>query len=195
MRSNGIAAAVFFLASMLCCNSAAPAQEFKGGILAGLAASQIDGDSQSGYFKTGIYLGGYVCHSLNNYFDGQLEIRYAQKGAYDRISDSRLAMQYLEVPLLVQFHKWHATFETGLVPGILISAKVISDQFLEYDVDSYRRYSMDFAAGASYPITVRLSAHARFAYSIFSIQSISNQYTTHNQYHNVLNFGFSYAIK
>lgn len=175
--------------------NAAMSQEFDGGIIAGLTASQIDGDSQSGYHKGGIYLGGYIHRSLNDQFGSQLEIRYAQKGAYNKDSESKLAMHYLEVPLLMQYNRWNATFEAGVVPGVLISAKVISDAYLEYDVDTYHRYAVDFAAGASYPITVRLSAHARFAYSLLAIQSISNKYTTRSQFHNVLNFGFSYAIK
>lgn len=176
-------------------SAAVLAQEFTGGIMAGLTACQIDGDSQSGYNKAGLYLGGYIQRKINDQFGGQLEIRYAQKGAYNKNTESKLAMHYLEVPLLMQYNRWNATFEAGVVPGVLISAKVISDANLEYDVDSYHRYAADIAAGASYPITVKLTAHARYAYSLFAIQSISNQYTTRSQYHNTLNFGFSYAIK
>lgn len=188
-----------FKISILVCffhlSTAVLSQEFAGGLMAGLTASQIDGDSQAGYHKAGLYVGGYIHRKFSDRVGSQLEIRYAQKGAYNKSTDSKLAMQYLEVPLLIQYRIWDATFEAGAVPGVLISAKVISDAFLEYDVDSYHRYAVDAALGASYPITLKLRAHARFAYSLFAIQSISNRYTTRSQYLNVLNFGFSYAIK
>jgi len=41
----------------------AAGQQFHGGVITGLAGSQVAGDTYSGYKKAGIFVGGYV--SLN----------------------------------------------------------------------------------------------------------------------------------
>ncbi len=170
-------------------------QDFNGGLLCGLTASQIDGDSQSGYHKAGLYAGAYVQRPLNDDFSAQLEMRFAQKGAYNRLNESKLAMSYIEVPLLGQYQKWGFVFEAGFVPGILLRAKTISDVFGEYDSESFNRYSIDVAFGVNYLFAKRIGASARMAYSVLPIASISNTYTTRSQYHNVLNFGFFFVLK
>jgi len=56
-------------------------QSFQGGVLAGLNASQVDGDSYSGYHKPGIVAGAYVLTNLSRTVFSGMEIKFAQKAA------------------------------------------------------------------------------------------------------------------
>lgn len=184
-----------FVVLLVLAASAGRAQEFKGGLCLGLSASQIDGDSQSGYHKAGIFGGMYVQRVLTDIVSAQLEMQYIQKGAYNKNTESKLSAHYIDVPMLVQYRKWDFIFEAGLVPGVLIGAKVVSDFNIEYDIDTYRRFSLNIAGGARYLVAKKLGVSARIAYSALPIASISNAYKTRNQYHNVLNFGIYVPLK
>jgi len=56
-------------------------QNFEGGVLLGLTASQIDGDNYRGYNKVGLQGGGWVRRMFTYTVGGQMELRYVQKGA------------------------------------------------------------------------------------------------------------------
>ena len=56
-------------------------QQFNGGVLGGVSASQITGDELSGFNKAGLYLGSFVNFYLNRRTSIQMEIDYIQKGS------------------------------------------------------------------------------------------------------------------
>jgi hypothetical protein len=49
-----------YIITFLVCTGYAYSQQFEGGVLGGLTASQIDGDSYKGYNKVGIQAGAWV---------------------------------------------------------------------------------------------------------------------------------------
>ena len=53
------------------------AQRFKGGILIGMNASQIEGDGWAGFYKGGLLAGAFVNTDLKDKFGAQLEIKYS----------------------------------------------------------------------------------------------------------------------
>jgi hypothetical protein len=84
-------------------------QSFKGGIMAGLAGSQVDGDTYSGYNRLGFLAGAYVGHDIANKFDWQFELKYIQKGSYKRqnpdagdLTIYKLRLNYVEVPFTIR---------------------------------------------------------------------------------------------
>jgi len=78
-------------------------QEFEGGFLGGLTASQIDGDLFSGYNKVGITAGAYTTRKINSSVNWKLEIRYTQKGSYQKYTEKLdiLQMKEQELDLLL----------------------------------------------------------------------------------------------
>lgn len=56
-------------------------QNFKGGLIGGLTASQVDGDSYAGFDKLGIHGGVFVNTGFSELWGFQLEIKYAGRGA------------------------------------------------------------------------------------------------------------------
>ena len=57
------------------------AQSFKGGIIAGIAACQVDGDGLVGYNKPGPVAGGFVTFNFNKTWSGEMQMVFIQKGA------------------------------------------------------------------------------------------------------------------
>lgn len=170
------------------------AQSFTGGAQVGLSACQIDGDSQGGYHKVGGYLGGFVGRDISDMFSWQFEMRYIQKGAFNWGTKGQLKINYGEFPLLVHCKYWEIIFEGGVVPGVLLSAKSVSMSKLEYDLDTYKKVSMDLLFGVRYPINNKVAIVSRFGYSMIPISSISNRYTNRRQYNKYLTFGIHYLL-
>ena len=87
-------------------------QRFKAGIKLGLSSSQVDGDTYAGYNKAGIDGGIFVNGKLSEKWTGQLEMMYIQKGSKHTGNQDKgdysyylLQFNYLEVPVLFQFHQ------------------------------------------------------------------------------------------
>ncbi len=86
------------------------AQKFNGGILAGVAASQVAGDTYTGYNKAGIYAGAFVNLQVSPRSILQMELEYFQKGSRknpnpkkDDYAQYLFRVNYVELPLLYQF--------------------------------------------------------------------------------------------
>jgi len=86
------------------------AQRFNGGFMAGVAGTQVAGDTYSGFNKAGIFAGGFVNLQVSPRSIFQMELEYFQKGSrrnprpekgeYD---EYLFRINYVELPLLYQF--------------------------------------------------------------------------------------------
>jgi hypothetical protein len=104
-------------------------QKFSGGIMAGLAATQVAGDRQSGFNKAGFFGGGFVNLDFTRRSAFQMELEFFMKGAQQNPEPERglydtylLRLNYVELPVLYQFkvNKW-LKLEAGPSAGFLIS--------------------------------------------------------------------------
>ena len=179
-------------------------QNFEGGILIGLTASQIDGDNYRGFNKVGLQGGGWVRRMFTYTLGGQMEIRYVQKGALktntaDDPVYSRTALHYIDIPLMGQFiYNENVVLELGIGPEVLISAKIEDENGALPIVDpKYNWFTMSAIAGVGYRFLEVFSIHLRFNYSILPIRAHpSGQSYLLNQghYSNVLSFAVYYQI-
>jgi len=108
---------------------------FRGGIIAGVSASQIDGDNSAGYNKPGLVTGLRVLARLGPRADASIEMLYAQRGSQSEIirdnynpNNFSLTLNYIEVPI-----QWH-----------------YNDWLVEGDDASGDFYRISFNAGLSY---------------------------------------------
>jgi hypothetical protein len=184
------------------------AQSFKGGIMAGLAASQVDGDMYAGYHRAGLIAGVFVNHDLSEKFLWQLEIKYIQKGSFKNenpdafdYSIYSLRLNYFELPLLIRFkYKEHFSFDAGLSLGYLAAYRE-ADQIGELPYDATRPdfHKVEFASqmGGSYHFNKNFSLNARYSYSILQVRDHVGggvHWTNRGQYNNVLQFSLYYCI-
>ena len=56
-------------------------QNFKGGVIAGIATSQVSGDNLGGFNKAGIYLGIFSEFPISHISNIKMEMSFIQKGS------------------------------------------------------------------------------------------------------------------
>ena len=121
---------ILFLAFVCFSALAVQAQRFEGGILAGLNASQVDGDFTHGYHKPGVLLGGYVQTDLSRVIYTGAEIKYSQKGSRKNPDTETgdqekyiMRLDYMDVPVYLGFRTSQAiSFIAGLSVGYLMQS-------------------------------------------------------------------------
>jgi len=186
--------------------SSAYAQKFEGGVLAGLCASQVAGDTYSGYDKAGIFAGGYVSLPLSNRLDIRLELDYIQKGSRKNpVPDAAdydsylMRLGYVEMPLLLRFHIGSKLVaEAGPAISFLLHS---SEKFNQEDVyiHLFKKQNLSIIAGISYPVTEKISAGIRTNNSLTSIRK--DKFTGniwrlwgYGQFNDVLVLTFGYKL-
>ena len=95
----------FVLVSLL-----AGAQQFNGGLMAGVAGCQVAGDSLSGFHKAGIFAGGFVNLQISKHSAFQMELEFFQKGSRKNPDPEKndydqylFRVNYIEWPILYQY--------------------------------------------------------------------------------------------
>lgn len=84
-------------------------QRFKAGIVAGLTASQIDGDESAGYHKVGLQGGLRGVIILGGKQDASVEILYTQRGCRNQpktFPEFSTTLGYIEVPVQWHYKDW-----------------------------------------------------------------------------------------
>jgi hypothetical protein len=188
---------------LLCLALPAFSQEFQGGFFGGFSASQLDGDTYSGYNKAGLTAGAYFTRKINRDLFWKTEIRYIQKGSNKKITNSsptiyRTSLHYAEVPLMLQYYKTrNLFFEGGLVPEVLLASKE-EDETGILTEKPFHRFSVEGTAGAGYFLTKHLAGGIRFTYSLYPARAhASNQTYRLNlgQRNNVFSFSLYYHFR
>ncbi len=96
---------IFFIFGVM----TAAGQQFHGGVITGLAGSQVAGDTYSGYKKAGIFVGGYVSLNVAEKSAIHMELTYFQKGSRENPTEKNgyqsylLRLNYIEMPVLYQY--------------------------------------------------------------------------------------------
>lgn len=195
-----------FLFALIIISFCMNAQRFNGGILAGISASQVDGDSYAGYDKVGLQGGVFVSTSFTDIFGAQMEIKYTAKGARkeaDNVEIYKLSLNYIDIPLLATFtFKEKFIAEAGLVPGYLFSSK--GDLLTGPGITTgFKKFDLSWLIGFRYRFSDHLSFGARSSYSLASIREYNNTSSNYSfignlfgystgDYNNYLTFGAYY---
>lgn len=189
-------------------------QPFHGGITAGFTASQIDGDSYSGYSKPGLQAGVFVSAELLQWLDARMEIKYTSRGARNLADDNNtgsylLGLHYIDIPVMASLkYRKIGALELGLVPGYLFKAAGEDDAGKlpdEYLVN-FRKFDLGLLVGAEINILQNLAVNMRYSYSIFSIRDLESAGSYYSwfgkifghskgDFNNYLSLGISYRIK
>ncbi len=89
--------------------AAAQQQRFKAGIIAGVTASQIDGDESAGYHKLGLQGGLKGVVNLKPKQEASVEILYSQRGCRNQpktYPEFAATLGYIEVPVQWHYKDW-----------------------------------------------------------------------------------------
>jgi hypothetical protein len=199
----------YFIIAFLTLSSAFSfSQSFKGGILAGLAGSQVDGDTYSGYNRLGFAAGAYVGHDISDKFDWQFELKYIQKGSHKRqnpdagdLTIYKLRLNYVEVPFTIRYkYKPKISFDAGLGVGYLASTKE-EDEYGVFPANllkPFNKFELSYQIGGYYQLFKNLLFNIRYSYSVLPIRTgIVGQrrilFGT-GQFNNLISFSFYYQL-
>jgi hypothetical protein len=161
-------------------------RRFNAGLIAGLTASQIDGDASAGYNKLGLQAGLRGTARLTKRSDASIEFLYAQRGSQAALFNNnqnffpfRLTLNYVDVPVQWHYKDWfveddedgfyRVSFNVGLSYARFINARTGNDGNAMYEVvpDFLRKNDVSFLIGASFFVNRHLGITCRLVRSPF----------------------------
>ncbi len=153
----------------------------------GFNAAQIAGDGLAGYDKIGFQAGLKLAYPLEDKWELDLEILFAQKGS--RASTAQLLMgsrqttslDYLELPVYVTYNDWYQESEgyykvglhAGLSAGYLFSAKTRNSLVVD-QLENFKDFDYSAIIGAFYAFNKRWSVTVRYTNSFIKIYKNEN---------------------
>jgi len=181
------------------------AQKFHGGLSLGLVASQVAGDTYSGYNKAGIYGGAYVSFDFGQRSALQLELTYFQKGSRENpdslnnFTSYIFRANYVELPLFYQYKVNRFTVEIGPSAGFLLGYSEEMDQ-LPVNLNPPALITIQINLGIRYDINNSWGVDFRTNNSLLNIRK--NNVTgdiwrlvDYGQYHDALVLSVFYKLK
>jgi hypothetical protein len=155
---------------------------FKAGLRFGISTSQVEGDGYRGFNKFGLDAGLTLNAKINDKWSSQFEILFIQKGSKHSYSDStgsnpdfyEMRLNYVEVPLLLNYKQKKFTFEIGPAFGYLISAREYNYYGEFPSLTPF--YSTEFSciAGVHYQLFKKLGFTWRYSNSILPIRKYAS---------------------
>jgi hypothetical protein len=158
----------------------ASGQQFHGGIIAGLAGTQVAGDTYSGYNKAGLFAGGFVSLDVGEKSAFQMELTYFQKGSRENPREKNgyqsylLRLNYIEMPVFYQYKAGRFTVEAGPSTGFLlnyfeeVNEQIISD---EQGYNKPARVSFQINLGVRFALTQHIGVDFRTNNSLLNVFS------------------------
>ena len=151
-------------------------------VVAGLAASQIDGDGLGGYDKAGLIAGAAAKFSFSEKWALQPELLFVQKGSRSPVSDSlsvtlqpdqqtlfeRWRVNVIEIPVLVTWQFLpRFSFQAGPGFGYILAVK--ADQgygIFEDKTSNFQKVDLTGIAAFEFSIADWLGLNLRYDYSL-----------------------------
>lgn len=183
------------------------AQRYDAGFVLGFSATQVDGDSHSGYNKMGPIAGIWVGHRLTSLLYARMELRYIQKGSYAKNAQEssstsfyRMRLNYFELPLILGCRLRNGFNPiAGLSGGYLIRAKEMTEYGLlpAEDIQLFRKFEFAGLLGLEYNKSEHWAFSFVYTYSLFPIRPHKSSITyrwNRGQYNNVLELMARYKL-
>ena len=178
------------------------AQNFGGGLIAGISTSQVSGDQLGGFNKAGFLVGAFTNKSISPLLSIQMEMIFIQKGSnnpkMNENSISDINLSYVEIPLLLKYHQSNTiAIEGGIETAFLISSSD-NDIYGKISATKTREFNttdIGVFIGIDYSISPRLTLNSRISNSIIPIRAHASGATfqlNKGQYNSVLSFTLYY---
>lgn len=178
-------------------------QNVGAGLSLGTNFCQVDGDFFKGYNKIGINAGGYAWYDFDERISLQAEILYSVKGARANtggLGVYHLRLNYVDFPIIGNYriigdYDLGFSIQAGLVPGYLLFAKLGPSGLITTVTQNYRKLSTEVSAGISADLAPKISAFARWHYSIRDISAFADPTTSFKQTNHYVTFGLRIGTK
>ncbi|GLR19233.1 porin family protein [Portibacter lacus] len=162
---------------------------FKGSVVFGANASQIDGDLLAGYHKIGLTGGVKVEFPVSSVLDLGIEFLYSQRGSRSQIIRnqfspvSKININYIELPLILKWSDWWIEDEAYYkfnIHGGISNGYLISSDFEDSPVSSNGKinsYDIGFLLGTGFAFTKNWTLTLRYNRSINTLYTIDTATT------------------
>lgn len=158
------------------------AQGFTAKAVAGITASQIDGDDLYGFTKIGATGGFAVGYDFRSRWTGHIELLYSQRGSnatfgYSSETYGFIHTDYLEVPLVLSVRDWYVEDDNYYKAGLHIGPSLgylfnvhsnISEA--ENDIDNYNNIDLSFVLGGTFRLTKHWGCTIRYTRAMTSLR-------------------------
>lgn len=172
---------LFFVFFLFLLNSLS-AQNFKGGVTAGFALSQVSGDNLQGFNKPGSLAGAYLFLEPAAKWRIELQMIHFMKGSYDPSRPDKgdffsysMTLHYVEVPLLFRFFYKKLWWGAGLSQGYLGSSRVKNQDGLfpagSPDARPFKKFETSANLSVLWPFSERFELELRFNQSLLPIRN------------------------
>jgi hypothetical protein len=166
------------------------AQRFKAGIIAGLTASQIDGDESAGYHKVGWQAGLRGAVILKPKQQASIEILYTQRGCRNEPETFpyfSTTLDYIEVPVQWHYSDWlaEAADDADNFYRIQLNVGLSYGRLLGYK----DKYEDGFGIAAALPDLNENSFCAMLGATFFATRHLGVTFRWHRALNNLYNPG------
>lgn len=197
---------IVFICLLLCaCVFTTQAQNrFRAGLKAGISTTEVHGDTYAGFDKFGFDGGATLNAKINEKWSAQFEILFVQKGS-KHVGDASkgdysyyyLQLNYVEVPLLLQYQHKKFVFEIGPGIGYLVKAKESDHNGVVINGIPFNSTEISGSVGINYQIYKNFGINWRYTNSIFPIRKFASGASTLSKpglRNNVLAFTLTYTF-
>ncbi len=164
---------ILLAGAMLCLTGTALAQRHaEYGLKAGVNVANVKDDGNNNTdARTGWHVGGLVHIHLNKHFALQPELMYSTQGAEYPGNNSKLKLNYLNIPVLGQYMFGQGfRFQTGPQFGIMTSAEVKSGD-TETDIDDgINTFDFSWSFGSGYLSSTGLGVDLRYNLGLTNVR-------------------------
>ena len=175
------------------------------GLYGGITASQVNGDSYTGFGRIGLNAGGFMNQYIVSDIYWQVELKYVIRGVYKGPEDYdptlfRSTYHYLELPLSTHYlYDDKFLVEIGISPEVLLATSY-EDENGELNPSSYpenRTFGMSVFIGFGYWFSPTMGVNLRYTNSALPFRKPEewNNPQYKGYFHNVVSLSLTYRFK
>lgn len=183
---------LLFLGIVSVC-SFANAQSTTFGVKAGANFFQFGGDDgkdlEAQKMKIGFNVGGFANIAFSEQFSFQPELLFSNQGTLQKEGDDKVVwnLNYINIPLMVQYNASGFYAETGPEVGFLISAKAKYDMGGDSESvdikEQFKGFNFGWGLGLGYKLQNNLGIGARYVLGLANIIDSDDAKVTQNGFH------------
>lgn len=182
---------ILILSLLLSFGEIAKAQNFRGGVRAGMTMTQMSGDDLSGFHKLGAYAGGFVNWRFiqNDRWAIQPEINFVMKGSSTYLKADKngnigakyvLTMYYVEVPVLAKCRIVKGLeAELGPTFGVLLGATEKDANGKMVGRMPFRWYEFCAMGGVSYLFKEHFGINFRYVQTLIPVRVCDERHSNY----------------
>lgn len=152
-------------------------------LVAGMNASQLNGDKLAGFDKIGLLAGAGINRQVTKKSGWQFEILYSEKGSRDVAEPSNIQIDtifrfnYIDIPIMFNYNLYDKLMiQLGVYNGIRIKAEY-DDYVNKFDrTKQIRALDYGVCLGVNYSITDHWKANFRVSQSVLDINNTIERY-------------------